>query len=436
MRVLFERFVVDVEPGPGGVLGPRAGALPRREPATREGTVHRQLCALAGAEPSVIASFASTHGLLRRGAPWLTALRSPEGRLPAVAMGHQMADDLTLARTWLEGGGIGQPPAGVTDALAFAAAMAELPDAVHEGFALAVAGKPEAVVAQAVGDTLPDPAAFLQSIGGRIAPHVSGATGVLADRHRLLRGLEELEWFARELGEVDDALPWVSELGGARGVLADLLRNVPEALLEPALLNERNETLVPVVEALARETVEEWQEVAAEFATRCGWARLVRLAVGEGTLTRPEKARLATVYQDLAGFDAPASISVGELGERVLALLRADVEAALVADGVWPLRRGSVAGLLSRALVALWTELTDERPVVACATVGCRGCFALVHGRVYCDDCRTARRQEAVRNSRAKAADDLDAKQRPHRAFRRPSSRSRQAVRDSFKSAP
>jgi hypothetical protein len=436
MRVLFERFVVDVESGPDGVLWPCAGALPRREPATREGTVHRQLGALAGAEPSAIASFASTHGLLRRGAPWLTAAKSPEGRLPAVAMGHQMADDLTLARAWLEGGGIGQPPPGVADALAFAAVMAELPDAVHEGFALTVAGEPEALVAQAVGDTLPDPAAFLQSLGGRIAPYVSSAKGVLADRPQLLRGLEELEWVARQLGEVDEALPWVSELGGARGVLADLLRNAPEALLDPALVNERNETLVPVVEALARETVEEWQSLAAWFATRCTWARLVRLAVGEGTLTRLEKARLAMVYHDLAGFDAPASSSVGELGERALALLRADVEAALVADGVWPLRRGSVAGLYSRALIALWTELTDERPVVACATVGCRGRFSLVHGRVYCDDCRTARRQGAVRNSRAKAADDLQAKQRPHRAFRRPSSRLRQAVRGSVESAP
>jgi hypothetical protein len=416
MRVLFERFVVDVEAGPDGELRPRAGAQPRREPATREGTVHRQLGALANAEPSVIASFASTHGLLRRGAPWLTAIGSPEGRLPAVAMGQRMADDLTLARTWLEGGGIGQAPPGVTDVLAFAAVMAELPDAVHEGLALAVAGNPEALVALAIGDALPDPAAFFRSMGNRVAPYLSGATRVPADRAQLLRGLDELEWFARQLGEVDDGLPWVSQLGGARSVLVDLLRNGPEALLEPQLLNERNEALVPALEAMARETVEDWREVAAEFDTACAWVRLVRRAIGEGVFTPAEKVQLRELYRALAGFDAPASLTVGELGERVLPLLRAEIEAALVADGVWPIRRGSVAGLYSRALVALWTELTDEQPLVACATPRCPGRYALVHGRRYCDTCQVARRQEAVRTSRAKAAEDPDAKQRPRRA--------------------
>lgn len=424
MRVLFERFVVDVDLEPGGVLQPRAGALPRREAATREGTVHRQLAALATASPSAIASFASTHGLLRRGAPWLVALGSPEGRLPSVAMGQQMEDDFTLARTWLEGGGIGQPPPGVTDTLAVAAVIAELPETVHEGFDLVIAGKPEAAVAEAIGDALPDAAAFFHSAASRIASYLGDASLVPADRARRLRALEELEWVARQLGEVDDALPWVSQLGGARGVLRDLLRNGPEALLEPQLVNTRNEALVPAIEALARETVDDWREVAEAFATVNGEVRLVRRAVGEESIPRAEKAQVAELYRAMAGFDAPASLAVGELGERLLPLLRAKIEATLVADGVWPIRRGSVAGLYSRALVALWIELTDERPLVACATPGCPGSFALIHGRLFCDSCQASRRLEAMRNSRAAAAEGALSGHSERRSFPSASPRS------------
>jgi hypothetical protein len=69
-----------------------------------------------------------------------------------------------------------------------------------------------------------------------------------------------------------------------------------------------------------------------------------------------------------------------------------------------------VAGLYSRALFALWAELTDEWPLVACATPNCPGSFVLSHGRMYCASCQAKRRLENVRISQAKAAErrDLD----------------------------
>ena len=86
MPVLFERFVVKVEPGPDGVLRPCPGATPRWEPAVREGTVHRQLSALVDATPAQIAAFASSHGLLRRGA--VDRQFEPEGASLALFAGQ------------------------------------------------------------------------------------------------------------------------------------------------------------------------------------------------------------------------------------------------------------------------------------------------------------------------------------------------------------
>lgn len=401
--VLFERIVIEVEARPDGTLRPRPGVLPQKEPARSEGRVHRQLAALAQASPEEIARFASTHGLLRLGSAWLQASESPEARRALVAMGQQAGDDFTRARRWLEEGRGTKPPTDVLEVLAFAAVMTELPEAVQQGMDLARSGAPAALVEKTIGTALPDPAAFFALFPKRVAPYLTGQRPLPRDTRALLRGLDALEWLARLLGGVEAAPAWVNRLGGPRKAVLDLLRNQPEALLSPEMINDRNRASVSHIEELAHETIETWRAVAAWFAAQGEAVRLVRRAIGVSSpVSADEKARLIELHRTLADNEAPRTAMGAELGERIRALLRAELEAWLARDCVWPVRRGSVAGLYSRALVALWQDLTDERPRVACATEGCPGDFVLAHGRLYCDACQLARQQEAVRVSRAK----------------------------------
>ncbi len=221
----------------------------------------------------------------------------------------------------------------------------------------------------------------------------------------MARASDLLEWAAGLLGGTQGAPGWVDRLGGVHAALLSLLANQPEVLLDPRLINERNADGVPAIEALAYETVGDWHEVATALASWCAAVRLVRRAVDSRGLSPAEKAQLAERYRGLAEFDAPPSLRVLELGERTRALLRAQCETLLAEAGVWPIHRGSVAGLYGRALVALWTELTDEEPLVACATPGCPGSFVLTRNRAHCDACQANRRREDVRSSRAKAAE-------------------------------
>jgi hypothetical protein len=401
MRVLFERYVVEIEADEDGVLQPRPGAAWRWEPARGEGRVHCDLANLADATPTQIAAFASTHGLLRRAGGPLAGFAQKEGRRELLSMGQRLGDDIATMREALDAGTPGR-----VDELdrALLAVLDELPEPVRQALALASSGAPPADIEAAIGDALPDPAAFSATLGARLAPYLDGTKPVPVDRAGLTRASETLEWSAALLGGTQEAPEWVNRAGGVQAALLSLLANQPESLLDPRLINARNADSVPVIETLAHETVGDWHEVAAALASWCAAVRLVRRAVDGRGLSPAEKAQLAELYRALADFDAPANLTAGELGERTRALLRAQCETLLAESGVWPVRRGSVAGLYGRALVALWTELTDEGPLVACATPGCSGSFALTRNRAYCDACQAHRRREDVRSSRAKAA--------------------------------
>ncbi len=402
MRGLFERYVVEIEADADGILHPRPGAAWRWEPARGEGRVHGDLAKLADATPTQIAAFASTHGLLRLAGGRLAGFASKEARRELLSMGQHLSDDLAALRD-------GRDPrsdGGVAELdHALLAVLAELPEPVLRAFALVSSDAPPADIAAAIGDALPDPAAFAATLGPRLAAQLDGKAPVPVDRMRLASAAELLEWAAGLLGGTQDAPGWVDRLGGVHAALLSLLANQPEPLLDPQLINARNADGVPAIEALAHETVGDWHEVATALASWCAAVRLVRRAVDGRSLSPEEKVQLAALYRGLAEFDAPASLTAGELGERTRALLRAQCETLLAEAGVWPIRRGSVAGLYGRALVALWTELTDEEPLVACATPGCPGSFVLTRNRAHCDACQANRRREDVRSSRAKAAE-------------------------------
>ena len=404
MRVLLRRFVVDVQADADGVLRPRPGAAWRWEPATGEGAVHRGLASLAAATPERIAAFASRHGLLRETGSRVAAIGPIESQRALLPLGQRMADDMARAREKLLAGVDVRTDKDLREVLAFAAVMSELPERVRDGLDRATEGATGPVIEKAIGDALPDPAAFLATFGARVQPYLKGTKPIPAERAALLRGIEALEWFGRLMGGLDEQPEWIGELGGVHTGLMSLFGYLPEALLDPGLINERNRATVPAVEDLARESVEDWRRVARAFASRCSAVRLVRLATGGIGLDRDQASELAKLYRGLFDFDPPTNLSSAEFGDRVQPLLRAECEAMLTTAGVWPIRRGAVAGLYSRALVALWAELTSERPLVACATAGCPGSFVLVHGRLYCDACQADRRREGVRSSRAKAA--------------------------------
>jgi hypothetical protein len=410
VAALFDRFVVEIEVDPGGVLRPRPGAPWRREPAAREGTIHRTLAGLAGASPKQIAAAASTHGLLRKAGGRLAALGA-EGseRRSLLALGQRLGDDLAAAGAALTAGPAGRLDHEQDDLLAFAAVLAELPEPAHSALELMASGSATpAAIEAAIGDAMPDPADFVATLGRRAGPYLDG-TKPLPDPARLIQSLDVLDMSAAFLGGLEETTAALNQSGGPVGMLLGLIANLPEAFLDPALRNERNAAAAHGIELLARETVDDWRAGAAELASWCAATRLVRRATGGRGLSSEEKGSLAEVYRGLAGFEAPATLRAAELGDRVQPLLRTACESLMADLGVWPVPRGAVIGLYGRACVSLWAELTDEPPLVGCATPNCEGSFVLTRNRLYCDECRLRRRREDVRSSRAARLEAPDA---------------------------
>ncbi len=130
--------------------------------------------------------------------------------------------------------------------------------------------------------------------------------------------------------------------------------------------------------------------------------RLVRNALGSRGLTPPEKAELLGLYADAAGFRPRVPLSAAEIAERLRPLVAAQIEAELTATRSWPLQRGALRGVFTRALVSLWADLTDAAPPLQCATAGCSGTLPPTRNRHYCETCQADRRRDAVRRSRAR----------------------------------
>jgi len=404
MRIPLQRIVVDVEIVLPDLLRPIEGAMAHREPARREGALHRDLARLADATSGRIVSFASTHGLLRRRTDWVRAVATAEARGPILAMGHRMLDDLAALRTWVEAGAVGEPPDGVRAVGAIVAAFAELPEPILQGAALAASGAADAQVEAAIGDQAIDSADFFARLGGLAAPLLDGRRSIASvPRPKLLLAIDGLECAARLLGGLDEPATEVEAMGGVPEILWSMIANQPEAFLHPALVNQDNADSLRFIEELADETLDDWRQVARALAVRNADVRVLHRALGTEGVDRAEQARLAELYVALAGFDPPSALTAVELAERLLPLYRAAVEAGLMAEGTWPVRRGATVGLYGRAMLALWTELTEAPVLVMCATEGCAGRFVLTRHRTYCDRCQADRKRDSVRRSRANA---------------------------------
>jgi hypothetical protein len=403
MATMFSRVVTEMAPGPDGVLGSRPGVLWRSEPARGETGIHRKLAGLVGASDSRIASFASTYGPLRLGTAPLQAAPGAIVRGAFMRVGHELLDDVARVRGWLEVGSRGPAPHNVADLLAVADWLASLPDRILRGWHLLQEGASEADIEVVLGPGGFDPAPYIGGMLESTLAHGGRPFDRSADRERLARAVDLLEWLGRILGGIDDEPEASAALGGSAEAMRTLLVNMPEAFAHPELADDRSIEGATLMADFAAESVADWREAADALAARIEAASLVYSALEDG-LTEAEKGRLASVYRSLTSSEPAASLTAAELAERTQPLLIASVEAELERGGAWPIRRGSPLGLYWRALVALRTELTEQGPLIRCARAGCPGRFTLTRNRRFCDDCQVERGREAVARVRAKVA--------------------------------
>jgi hypothetical protein len=132
---------------------------------------------------------------------------------------------------------------------------------------------------------------------------------------------------------------------------------------------------------------------------------LVHRALSGQGVTADQKAALLDLYVDAAGFRPQVDLSAAEVAERLRPLLAARIEGELLAARWWPVRRAGVAGVYVRALLALWADLNQAAPPLACATPDCSGIVPPTRNRRYCDACQAVRRRQSVRRTRARVTE-------------------------------
>lgn len=394
MAVLFRRHVVEVAVGPDGVLRPVPAAPWRSERATGEGELDRRLAALAIASPAAVAAFVSTYGFLRKKTAVLRGQPEPVIREHLQIAGQRGADDVRACIDWVDAGCPEPAPAG---ALMLVQAAVALPDAALDSMELMANGAPDSEAEAALTF---DPWAILPDLMATTFPAAMAAPPALptsaADRAQLRRKLVVLEWVSRILGGLEETPTALTELGGTVGAAMTFLTTTPEAFAHPELGVEESRRGSEVMVQLVAESVEEWQAAAREFALSGETVDLVIRALQFG-LSDPEKARLRKLCLELADGYTPANLAAAELAERAMPLLRVRLEAEMARGGVWPARSGTIAGAYWRALVSLWSRLTDERPPMLCAEQGCPALLSTHASRLYCDSHRRSRHREVER---------------------------------------
>lgn len=396
---VLTRFVTEIEVGPDGELRPRPGGTWRSEPARGEAAIHRRLAALAGAPASRIMAFASRYGLLRLGAA--RAYAGPESAVRGVtiAMSHKLLDDVSAVRDWLDSGDLGPPPDAVSAFLSVADTFDALPASTREAMRLLTAGATTNEIEAVLGPAGVDPAAYLGTMIETAEASRARPFDPARDPEKLARMVEIFEWIGRLAAGLDESPAELAAMGGPAEVVRSLFVTLPEALAHPELADERNMQGALTMAELARESVADWQATAELICSWIGAVDLVRRALTEG-LTRDEKEDLIALYRQVTGDDPSTTLKGAEIAERALPLLVAMIEGELQRGGAWPIRRGATLGLYWRALVALRTELTEQSPMIGCATVGCSGAFPPARNRRFCDTCQAERGREAVVRTR------------------------------------
>lgn len=398
MTVLFRRFVVETGAGADGALRPVTGAPWRSERAVGEAGLDRRLAALATASPDAISAFASTYGFLREKAAALRSQPEPVARGLMQLAGLRGTDDIRAAIEWVDSGCPRPAPASTVMLIQ---AVELLPASALDSLELLAHGASDSEAEAALTF---DPEAVLPDLMASALPAAMAAQPTLptsaTDRAQLRRKLEAFEWMMRIYAGLEEAPAAWTEVGGSVGATMTLFTSVPEAFAHPELGVEESRAGSELMVNLATESVDEWRAAAAEFGPAVEAVDLV-LRVQVLGLKGEEKARLRKLCLELTDGYTPPNLTAVELAERAAPMLRAQLEADMTRGGVWPVRGGAIAGVYWRALVVLWTRLTDQRPPLACAEEGCGALLPPHASRLFCDTHRLARHRDLMRTQRA-----------------------------------
>ena len=402
--MLLQRAVTEVEVDSSGRLRPSAGAAWRPEPARGEGSLHRRLAKLVNATDTQLAAFASTYGFLRVHGNAVFGMPGPESVASTIAIGQEALDAGTRAEEWFNAGAIGDPPQSTEDTLLAVELFAALPDWVFAVF--------EATNGHEDPDQKIDPGQFFRA-GLPVSVAASRAIeqhGFDLARFRQLdpvqarRAFRLNEWVNRVAGGLEETPPSLAAVGGVDGLIRQLTSTTPELFAISKLFAAHDEDVAAFLDALTAETVDDWRTAATDHRELVRSIDLIGSALGPDGVAAADRRLLADLHADLAGYRSSLPLAAAEIAERTRPLLAARLENRLTALGAWPVRRGMLAGVLVRSLVAAWVELTHAAPLTACATPGCASSFAPRRNRHYCDDCQTVRGRDAVRRTRAAAS--------------------------------
>jgi len=402
--LLLQRVVVDIELDSAGRLRPRAGATWRSEPARGEASIHRQLARLTDAPEARITAFASIHGLLRRHRRGVLGSPGPSSAAITIVMGQEALDDSARVQDWFERGAHGAPPIGTEDTVAQVMLLATLPEWVFETFDRFIAGRE--VAAPTPPSDVFATALPIAVATGKVAPSLLANPGSIRnlDPARIRRAFQINEWVARVTGGQEDVPEPLAAIGGLDAFLRQLIATIPDAFVRPGPLGGPDARVAAYLDEMATETVADWRTAARDIRARVRGMDLIRGALQSEGISRVTKHELLGLYSDLSDYRPPIELAAADIADRVRPLLASSIESELVGLDSWPIRRGGLAGLYPRALLAAWTELTEAAPPIACSTPGCLGVAPPTRNRLYCDRCRAERRRASVQETRARSS--------------------------------
>ena len=383
--VLQQRMVREVAVDPSGSL--HSAGIWELERARGEGHLHRQLAALATASDQAIARFASVHGLLRTSASaHVHAGSAAYWSEQVMRFAQQNWEDADAAIAWARGERIDMPPGARP---------------LAEWFRYLAATTPRPLLrcmrAIARGEPLPIPPEEAERLmRGQTMPvtEMPDTTGLHPEAQDLALAADILEPFVyamttqRTLGlQADDP---------AFGAMtAAFLASAPDAM---ALLSDD-----PRAAATVDESTDEWRTTAKTLANWNRLLALLRAAEGNGLSLAEEQEARALAWEVLE-WRGPANLRPAEIADRCLPLIALRVEEALMRHGAWPPSPQLPLPTYVRALVALWSDVTGQRPPRPCLTAGCGGTVSGSSKARYCTSCRRLRQRLRVQKRRARDA--------------------------------
>jgi len=190
-------------------------------------------------------------------------------------MGQEALDDSARVQDWLERGAHGPPPKGTEETVAQVMLLATLPELVFEAFdrfivdrEVSAPSSPSDVFAAALPATVAT---------GKMAPSLVANPGSIRglDPGRIRRALRLNEWVSRVYGGLEDVPEPIAAVGGPDAFLRQMIAAIPEAFVNPELVDGPNAEVSQYLDAMATETVDDWRTAARAVAARVSGIDLI-----------------------------------------------------------------------------------------------------------------------------------------------------------------